>query len=58
MIRDCGVNNEIDCASDHLSIVTTLEYLTTEPPKVARKKYKDMDIEMFTCVLQKGLLRG
>jgi hypothetical protein len=58
MIRDCGVNNKIDCASDYLLIVTTLEYLTTELLKVARKKYKDIDIKMFTCVLQKGLPRG
>jgi hypothetical protein len=57
MIRDCGVNNKLDCVSDHLLIVTTLEYLTTELLKVAQKKYKDIDIEMFTCVLQKGLLR-
>jgi hypothetical protein len=40
MIRNCGVDDELDCASDHFPIVTTLEYLTTEPPKVVQRHRK------------------
>lgn len=58
MIRDCGVNDKLDCASDHLPIVTTLEYLITEPPRIVRRKYRDIDIKIFTSALQRGLPRG
>ena len=55
MIRNCGVNNELDYASDHFPIATTLKYRTTEPPRVVRRKYKDVDIKMFTQALHRGL---
>jgi hypothetical protein len=57
MIRNCGVSNELDCVSDHFPIVTTLEYRTKEPAKVLRRKYKDMDIEIFTHTFQRRLPR-
>ena len=55
MIRNCGVNKELDYASDHFPIATTLEYQTTEPPRVVRRKYKEVDIKVFAQALQRGL---
>ena len=55
IIRNCGVNKELDCASDHFPIATTLEYRTREPPMVVQRKYKDVDIEVFIQVLLRRL---
>jgi exonuclease III len=52
LIRQCGVEHQLDYASDHLPISTVIEYSIVDTPKITRRKFKDLDVERFTATLQ------
>lgn len=55
MIRSCGIEHDLDYASDHLPITTALEYSLIEAPKTVRHKFKELNVEQFTSKLQREL---
>lgn len=57
MIRYCKVSHKLDCASDHLPIVTAFEYSTREPVEVKRRRFRDLDTEKKKVEFRNTLYR-